>query len=228
MTTRDFSTPGARRKIVVIAVAAVLVLVLAGVGVYGLIIGPREPDGASPVQPPTGGPTASTAPAPNPTPSLSSIAASRDPEAFARAVSQALFTWDTAAGLVPLDYTSVILEVGDPTGEEQAGLASDVAAYLPTREAWLQLREYATAQSLTIEDAYVPEAWAEAQAQSSGQLAAGTTAITIEGTRHRTGIWNGTPVDSEHAVSFTVFLVCPPSYDTCHLLRLSELDNPLR
>lgn len=227
MKTRDFSTPGARREIVVIAAAAVLVLVLTGVGVYGLIIGPGEPDGVSPERPPTSGPTASPAPAPNPTPSLSSIPASRDPETFARAVSQALFTWDTAAGL-PLDYTSVILDVGDPTGEDQAGLASDIAAYLPTREAWLQLREYATAQSLTIEDAYVPDAWAEAQAQSSGQLAAGTTAITIEGTRHRTGTWNRTPVDSDHAVSFTVFLVCQPSYDTCHLLRLSELDNPLR
>ena len=28
--------------------------------------------------------------------------------------------------------------------------------------------------------------------------------------------------------AFTVFVVCEPAYDTCHLLRLSELDNPLR
>ncbi|MEW1976311.1 hypothetical protein AB0301_14720 [Microbacterium profundi] len=228
MKTRDFSTPGVRRKTVVIAIAAVLVLAVTGVGVYGLLIGPREPGTASPVQPTTSDPTASSAPVPNPTPTLSSISASRDPETFARRVSDALFTWDTAAGLLPLDYTSVILEVGDPTGEEQAGLASDIATYLPSREAWLQLREYATAQSLTIENAYVPDAWAEAQTQSSGQLAEGTTAITIEGTRHRTGTWNRTPVESDHAVSFTVFLVCPPTYDTCHLLRLSELDNPLR
>lgn len=226
MKTRDFATPGARRKTVVIAVAAVLVLALTGVGVYGLLIGPREPGTASPVQPTTSDPTTSSAPVPHPSPTLSSISASRDPETFARRVSEALFTWDTAAGLLPLDYTSVILEVGDPTGEEQAGLASDIATYLPSREAWLQLREYATAQSFTIESTYVPDAWAEAQ--SAGRLAEGTIAITIEGARHRIGTWNGTPVDSDHAVSFTVFLVCQPSYDTCHLLRLSELDNPLR
>lgn len=228
MKTRDLPVPGAHRRTVVIAVAAVLVLALIGVGVYGLLVGPREPAAASPGPPPSGAPPASSSPVPNPTPTFSSIAASRNPETFAQRAATALFTWDTATGLLPLDYTSVILEVGDPTGEEQAGLASDIASYLPSREAWLQLREYATAQSLTIENAYVPDAWAEAEAQSAGRLAEGTIAITIEGTRHRTGIWNGTPVDSEHAVSFTVFLVCQPTYDTCHLLRLSELDNPLR
>ena len=51
---------------------------------------------------------------------------------------------------MPLDYSSVILAVGDPSGAEQAGLASDVAAYLPSREAWLELRQYTTAQHLTI------------------------------------------------------------------------------
>jgi len=25
-----------------------------------------------------------------------------------------------------------------------------------------------------------------------------------------------------------VFVVCAPTYPTCHLLRLSQLDNPLR
>ena len=59
-------------------------------------------------------------------------------------------------------------------------------------------------------------------------LAAGTTAVTIEGTRQRAGVWNGQPVASEHPVAFTVFVVCAPTYSTCHLLRLSQLDNPLR
>ena len=44
----------------------------------------------------------------------------------------------------------------------------------------------------------------------------------------RTGVWNGQPVTSEHPVAFTVFVVCAPTYPTCHLLRLSQLDNPLR
>lgn len=71
----------------------------------------------------------------------------------------------------------------------------------------------------------------------------GATAVTIEGTRHRAGVWNGEEVTSEYAVSFTIFLVCPPT-DTdptntasqtetagagsCYVARLSELDNPLR
>lgn len=140
-----------------------------------------------------------------------------------------LFAWDTASGLWPLDYTSAILAVGDPSGDEQAGLASDVAAYLPNREAWIELRQYATRQHLTIDTAHVPEAWADAVAQARlGQLAPGTTAITIEGTRHRAGVWNGQRVTSEHPVAFTVFVVCAPTYPTCHLLRLSQLDNPLR
>ena len=130
---------------------------------------------------------------------------------------------------MPLDYTSVILDVGDPSGAEQAGLAADVAAYLPTREAWIELRQYVTVQTLTIDNIYIPEAWETAEAQAQpGQLADGTTAYTIEGTRHRTGVWNDEPVASEHAVSFTVFIVCAPTYETCSLLRLSQLDNPLK
>ena len=139
-----------------------------------------------------------------------------------------LHTFPQPRGAFPA-IRAVILAVGNPSGAEQAGLASDVAAYLPSREAWLELRQYTTAQHLTIEDAYVPEAWGEAVEQAQpGQLAPGTIASTIEGTRHRTGVWNDEQVASEHAVAFTVFIVCAPTYDTCHLLRLSQLDNPLR
>lgn len=154
---------------------------------------------------------------------------STDPVAFAEGVATTLFAWDTALGLWPLDYTSAILTVGDPSGDEQAGLASDIATYLPNRDAWTKLRQYATAQYLVIDTSLVPDAWADAVAQAQpGQIAPGTTAVTIEGTRHRSGIWNGQPVTSEHPVSFTVFVVCAPTYPTCHVLRLSQLDNPLR
>ena len=43
-------------------------------------------------------------------------------------------------------------------------------------------------------------------------LPKGATAVTIEGTRHRAGVWNGQPVTSEHPVAFTVFVVCAPTY----------------
>ena len=133
------------------------------------------------------------------------------------------------SGLLPLDYASPILGAGDPSGAEQAGLASDISTYLPTRDAWIELRQYATRQHLVIDTTVIPDAWGEAVEQANpGQIAPGTTALTIEGTRHRAGVWNGQPVTSEHPVAFTMFMVCAPSYPTCHLLRLSQLDNPLR
>ena len=61
------------------------------------------------------------------------------------------------------------------------GLASDVAAYLPNRDAWIELRQYATTQHLVIDTSLVPDAWADAVAQAQpGQIAPGTTAVTIE------------------------------------------------
>ncbi|WP_090586827.1 hypothetical protein [Arthrobacter subterraneus] len=229
MKTPDLADPRIRRRRIAVLAAVVAVLVLAGVGGYGFLTGPpTSTDTESGVG---SGPVVTTpaVPVPTVTPRLPVVAGSDDPETFARNVATALFGWDTASGFIPLDYTSVLLAVGDPTGAEQAGLASDITTYLPTRQAWVELRQYATTQHLTIDTLFVPDAWDTAVAQAQpGQLAEGTTAYTIEGTRHRTGLWNDEPVASEHAVAFTVFIICGPAYDTCHLLRLSQLDNPLR
>ena len=46
-------------------------------------------------------------------------------------------------------------------------------------------------QTIEIDDAYVPESWAAAVEQAHGHLRPGTTAVTITGTRHRSGVWNG-------------------------------------
>ncbi|WP_141012954.1 hypothetical protein [Nocardioides sambongensis] len=118
--------------------------------------------------------------------------------------------------------------MADPTGESAPGLVADVAAYLPTDEAWAMLRAYATRQWLEITSSEVPSLWAQAleEAGPSG-LAPGTVAYTIQGIRHRSGVWEGAAVSSEHSVAFTVFVVCGPSYPECHLLRLSRLDEPL-
>lgn len=218
-----------RRRLIAVVVAIIAIVVLAAIGVYGLLSGPRTPDQRPDVGHGPPAPAISVAPDGTFMPVLPEVSASADPETFARNVAMTLFAWDTGSGFMPLDYTSVILAVGDPSGEEQAGLASDIAAYLPTRTAWIDLRQYATAQHLSIERVFVPDAWATAVEQAQpGQLAEGTLAYTIEGTRHRSGTWNDEPVESAHPVAFTVFIVCAPTYDTCHLLRLSELDNPLR
>ncbi|WP_183377335.1 hypothetical protein [Helcobacillus massiliensis] len=231
----DTSDRSSRRRLVLIAAGSVTALVC-GVGIYGLATGPHTPTSTSGTLPTiTTGPSPSSTTPATASPSASGassvprVARSADPEQFARNVATTLFAWDTATGLLPLDYTSAVLAVGDPSGAEQAGLATDVAAYLPSRTAWQDLREYGTSQHLTIDRAYIPDQWGEAVAQApEGQLAPGTVAYTIEGTRHRTGTWNGERVGSAHKVEFTVFVVCAPTYDTCHLLRLSQLDNPLR
>lgn len=218
-----------RRRLIAVVVAIIAMIVLAALGVYGLVSGPRAPDERPDIDHRPPPPAVSVAPDGTLTPVLPTVRESADPETFARNVATTLFAWDTASGFMPLDYTSVILAVGDPSGEEQAGLASDIAAYLPTRTAWIDLRQYATAQHLSIDEVFVPESWATAVEQAQpGQLAEGTIAYTIGGTRHRFGVWNDEPVESAHPVAFTVFIVCAPTYETCRLLRLSELDNPLR
>lgn len=218
----------ARRGRIALIVSGVIIAALIAVGGYGLLFGSHN---ALHSEPPASPPPAPVAPSPPGTsrPDVPRIVPTNDPELFAHRVATALFTWDTGAGLVPLDYTSAILEVGDPSGYEQAGLASDIASYLPTREAWVKLREYATTQRIEIDTALVPDAWAGAAAQARpGQLPPGAIAYTVDGTRHRDGVWNGTAETLSAPVAFTMFMACPPDGDPCYLLRLSQLENPLR
>ena len=133
-----------------------------------------------------------------------------DPVAYARAVAVSLFDWDTTAGFLPTDYTSAVLADADPSGEETPGLLDDVATYLPTVEQWLDLGAMEVVQTIEIDEAYVPDSWADAVEQAHGHLRPGTTAVTITGTRHRSGVWNGEVAESSYPVSFTVFVACQP------------------
>lgn len=229
------STARRRRTMLIAAIAgALILLLLVGIGVYGLIRGPQPADPGDAV--PTDSPTA-TYPADTPSrPEL--VVAAGGPEAFAAAVAEALFTWDTTSGYGPADYAQMIADV---TNDQEAdAAASDVRAYLPTAEAWAQLRTHQTRQWLTIDMIEIPAVWEEAVAQAApGQIPDGTVAYTITGTRHRTGFWGTDPVTTAHEVAFTVFLTCTPERnpapspadpitEACALLRLSQLDNPLR
>jgi hypothetical protein len=158
---------------------------------------------------------------------LRSLPPTTDPETFARQVAEALFRWDTATVVRRTDHIEQLVAVADPTGESTPGLVSDLDNYLPTEDAWVELAKYETRQWIVIDSVTTPTKWADAQDQASDELLPGTTALTIHGTRHRAGVWEGEPVASEHDVAFTLFLVCGPSYPECHLLRLSMLDNPL-
>lgn len=220
-----------RRRLLIAAIAGGLaLLILVGVGIYGLLRGPGtvrpDPSDAPP-------PAATASPEPARGTEPAAVPHTGDPEAFARNVATALFSWDTASGYGPSDYAQVLADVA-ATAEADA-LVSDVRAYLPTAEAWAQLRQYATRQWLTIDTAVIPDAWQTAVEQAApGQIPAGATAYTITGTRHRDGTWGTESVEASRPVAFTVFLVCTPpipgrgSSGLCEVLRLSELDNPLR
>ena len=116
-----------RGRLIAVIAAGLVLLLLIGVGVYGLITGPRQPTDRAPDPAPT-----ITAPGESEPgkPGPPRVIPSHDPDEFARNVAEALFAWDTGSGLMPLDYSAAILEVGDPSGHEQAGLASDIAGYL--------------------------------------------------------------------------------------------------
>lgn len=217
----------ARRQLLLILIGVIALATMA-VGIYGLVRQPdaeseRPRDGASlPGQPVEFTPMPAQAMDP---PSLPPTA---DPVAYARSVAIAIFEWDTTSGFLPTDYSAAVLADADPTGEETPGLLTDVGTYLPTVEQWLDLTTMGVSQSLDIEEAAIPESWSATLEQARGQLRPGTTAVTVTGIRHRRGTWDGEPAHVSYPVSFTVFVACPPAFERCHVLRLSQLDNPLR
>jgi len=216
-----------RRQVTLIVAAVVAVLAIA-VGIYGLVTGPSD-DHAD--QQPSLTVNKTRAPrvgAAESDPSRRALPQTDDPVALARAVAEALFDWDTTSGYLPSDYEAAVLADADPSGEETSGLITDVATYLPTTEQWLDLATMNVAQSIVIASATIPPDWQTVVAESHGELRPGSTAVTIAGIRDRSGVWNGEPASTSSPVSFTVFVACRPAFDRCHVLRLSQLDNPLR
>ncbi|WP_404434235.1 hypothetical protein LG299_06560 [Microbacterium lacus] len=201
----------------------VALLLLVGWGVYGLLRGPSEPQ-----HPPATTSTTDASPPRSAEVGVGprAIYPARDPEVFARQIADALFTWDTRATADLSEWAQVIVDVAD--ADEALAAASDVRSYLPTPGIWQQLRSYGTRQWLVIDSVSVPDAWSTAVTQAQpGQLPPGATAFTVEGTRHREGTWGAEPVATSRSVAFTVFIACERA-EPCRLLRLSQLDNPLR
>ena len=219
------------RTVLILGTIAIALPILLGVGIYGLITGPSRH--TVPIAQAT---TGSLVPASNPTASgspaipvepVSSLPHTHDPVAYARAVAAALFDWDTNAGYLPTDITAPVLADADPSGEETAGLITDTTTYEPTTDQWLDLGAMDVTQHLDITSAAIPADWSTIVSTAHGQLRPGTLAITIRGIRHRTGTWQGAPASTSDPVSFTIFEACQPSWPRCHLLRLSQLNNPL-
>lgn len=220
-------SPGAHRRRRLIAVTVAVALLLIAFLAYAVLA-----HRARPVHGPIGHaravePTSTATNSTREVTRLPELKATNDPEKFARSVAEALFAWDTTTLVTRTDHVEQLIAVADPTGESTVGLASDLDNYLPTDDAWAQLTQYETKQWLTINSITTPTLWPEAEAQAGSELQPGTTAFTIHSIRHRSGVWDDAPVETSHEVAFTVFIVCGPSYPTCHLLRLSILDRPL-
>lgn len=216
-----------RRTLIVVAAAFLVGAVPIGVGTIGLLHAPATHPSRTAARV-TAAPSPTAAETPSTAASVAPVAGSTNAEVFARRIAAAIFDWDTTQPWQPTDYMQAIVDAGDPTGQETAGLASDLTAYYPTTAQWDQLRDYRTRQWLTIRTAAVPAAWAQAVREAHGSLRPGTTAYTITGIRHRAGVWDGKPASSGGSVSFTVFETCRPGFPSCRLLRLSQPDAPLR
>ncbi|RYV49376.1 hypothetical protein [Pengzhenrongella frigida] len=223
-----------RSRLVRAALVGVTVVLL--VGVVGLAISTfGQPDTPAPA--PAEEPTSSAAPVDTTRPAsaaarsrgaLAPVVPSCDPVDFATSAARALFEWDTTVPVALAQYKGRLLVVADPSGQESAGLALDLASYLPSPPAWEHLREYDTRQWLEVTGALVPDAWTDAIGRDPNLVASGTFAVTITGIRHRAGTWDGEPVTDQFDVALTAFVGCEPTYPTCSLLRLTQLDKPLR
>ncbi|MFH5823110.1 hypothetical protein [Georgenia sp. AZ-5] len=215
-----------------LALGIVLGCLLVGFTAYGVVSTvTRNPRAADPVITSSG----PRAVAPQAPPDLAAdgerapIDATPDPAAFATDVSRAIFDWDTTGPVDLAEIKGRLLAVADPTGHEAPGLVADLAGYVPSAPTWDFLTQYSTRQWIEIRDVAEPAQWARALAAAGEDAPApGVTALTVTGVRHRAGVWQGEPVRQQFDVAFTVFVVCEPSYPTCYLLRLSQLDNPLR
>lgn len=206
-----------------------VLLTIVVVSTIGFFLGPPPPDSPpAPTSEPGTSKPRSEAPRDDQA-ELPKIVQTEDPARFAESVALSLFAWDTADGFQPNDYTEAILTAADPRNEETAGLATDVMGVLPTQAAWIELQKYQTAQRLEIDRLYVPDSWHDVLAQArKGSILPGTVAYTVDGTRQRTGVWDSADTATEHPVSFTMFIACEPSYEACKLLRLTQLDKPLK
>lgn len=218
---RRISEPGEkpRRLPVVLMATGVVLLLLIGVGIYGLLRGPSVPEPAPSLD-------SSTTVAPDRTHAPTPIEAESDAERFARTIATRLFAWDTTIGQDVSEFMQPLIDVAD--SEEAPGLVSDLRGYYPDQESWARLRDAHTRQWLIIDTLTTPPAWPAVVEQAAPDLIPpGAAAFTVTGTRHRAGIWEGQEVADARPVSFTIFIACPQG-DACRLLRLSAVDQPMQ
>ncbi|WP_337007304.1 MULTISPECIES: hypothetical protein [unclassified Microbacterium] len=218
---RRISEPGekSRRLLITLAATGVVLLLLVGVGIYGLLRGPSVPESAPSLE-------SSTPVAPDRTHAPAPIETESNAKQFARTIAKRLFTWDTTTGRNVGEFMQPLIDVAD--SEEAPGLVSDLRGYYPDQESWAKLRNAHTLQWLAIDTLTIPSTWTAVVEQAApGLIPPGAAAFTIAGIRHRAGVWEGQAVTDARPVSFTIFVACPTG-DACRLLRLSTVDQPMQ
>lgn len=210
-----------RRVIIALAAGASALLLLVTVGLVGLLRGPANAGETEQVARKASVPHDSATRVLQPRP----IVATSDPERFARAVTRALFTWDTRHPGGVSAWAQTLVDAAD--ADEASAVAADVRTYLPTTNYWTRLAVYGTRQWIVVESIGVPDAWATALAQAApGQIPEDAAAFTVVGDRQRSGTWGEQEMRTSRQIAFTVFVSCPAE-EPCVLLRLSRPDAPL-
>lgn len=210
-----------RRVIIVLAAGVSALLLLVTVGLVGLLRGPADAGETEQVAHETSVSHDSATPVLQPRP----IVATSDPDRFARAVTRALFTWDTRHPGGVWEWAQTLVDAADV--DETSAVAADVRSYLPNTDYWTRLAVYGTRQWIEVQSIRVPDAWATARAQAApGQIPEDAAAFTIVGIRQRSGTWREQEMRTSRPITFTVFVSCPAE-EPCVLLRLSRPDAPL-
>ena len=210
-----------RRLILAFAAGGSALLLLVTVGLVGLLRGPSSASETEQVARETSVSQDSVKPVLQPRP----IVATSDPERFARAVTRALFTWDTRHPGGVSEWAQTLVDGAD--ADEASAVAADVRSYRPSTDYWTRLADYGTRQWIEVESIRVPDTWATARAQAApGQIPDDAAAFTIVGVRERSGTWGEQEMRTSRQIAFTVFVSCPAGAP-CVLLRLSRPDAPL-
>jgi len=147
-------------------------------------------------------------------------------EQYAKDITRYLFEWDTTK-ITRDRVIELLLIFADPTGVETNGLVQDFETYLPSDKDWETLTGYSTRQWLAVDRIEMPPSWPQLVADTGEDMLPGTIAYTVEGIRNRVGTFDGQENAYRTPVLFTMFLTCQPTFDSCHLMRLSRLGSTL-
>lgn len=217
-------------KKLVLMLAVILVLLL--VVVAATVLGSPEP-AAAPTSSPT---TVLSQPRQNPDaippsdapPLATGLTTTRQPDAYAVAVADAVFGQDTRV-LDPADYAAVLFAEADPglSATGRVDLESLVAARVPTDELWQRMRANHQWSTFEVSDVWEPGSWE--QVVTSGQAEPGWALSNVTGTQTTHYVEAGVEKTSSRERTITIGMRCPADgvdIDRCYLVLIGATVVP--